>query len=417
MLEEELSPSHLAKVVRALGRFYDFYTLEKGSPTLAEGQLTLMLKQFHEARRFGLPSLGWEGVRRQTALVDVRAVSDFTEWCSVNFGHVAANPRETVMVSSLKLKEQKNIQFRNAGRGGWDFLYHLHAATSEGQGLTAAAAFSPSGKKVRRTYSPDYFPSDQIWPMITACPSLRDKLYLILLFFGGLRISEPLHLFVTDVSIRADGVAQVVLGHPKEGQFKWVDSNGNRRTGTRQFFLNERYQLGPRHVLPENHPLHAGWKGMTADSPAKAESVVHWLREDAGRLFAKLHAEYMRKERAHISDNHPYYFVNLQPGEFFGGALKLSNISKAFYRAAQRVGLSSETPGINPHGARHFYGFYCASILELPLEKTNKIMHHASMQSTEVYYSLSAEAVRKALKLAQERLEQNHLEPVAAVEK
>jgi integrase len=58
---------------------------------------------------------------------------------------------------------------------------------------------------------------------------------------------------------------------------------------------------------------------------------------------------------------------------------------------------------VNPHGGRHFYGYYCASVLRLPVETTQKLMHHSSISSTEIYYALTAEAVRAELLAAQEK--------------
>jgi integrase len=84
--------------------------------------------------------------------------------------------------------------------------------------------------------------------------------------------------------------------------------------------------------------------------------------------------------------------------------LKLSNISKAFNRAAERINLSTKQPGVNAHGARHFFGYYCASVLRLPVETTQKLLHHQSVMSTQVYYSLSIQAVRDDLLKAQARL-------------
>ena len=96
MLDEGSGPSSLSKSVAALGRFYDFYMLERKGETLAANELHLVLKQFHEARRFGLASLGWDPVNPATAADDVRAVSEFTDWCSDNFGHVPVIMTATV---------------------------------------------------------------------------------------------------------------------------------------------------------------------------------------------------------------------------------------------------------------------------------------------------------------------------------
>jgi integrase len=404
MLDEEVGPSSLAKAVSAIGRFYDYYKVERHGVALAPEELRLMLKQFYEARRFGLVSLGWEPVKVDTADGDVRAINEFTDWCSENFGHASVNERESVLVSSLNLPEQKAFQLKLSSRKNWDFLYHLTPSTQEGKGVRSRRPFSPKrGKSRKPTGAQKYYPPLKVWSTIAATPLLRDKLYLLLLFFGGVRISEPLHLYATDVSIQPDGTARVVLGHPQDGAYEWVGVDKRRRRGNRATFLLERYGLGPRNLLASTHPLHAGWKGMMADDGKRSESVVHWLRDDASRLFAKLHAEYVRTMRSKVPDTHPYYFVNELDGDTYGQPLKMSNISKAFDRAAKRVGLSVKQDGVNPHGGRHFYGYYCASLLRLPVETTQKLMHHSSISSTEIYYALTAEAVRAELLAAQQK--------------
>jgi integrase len=125
--------------------------------------------------------------------------------------------------------------------------------------------------------------------------------------------------------------------------------------------------------------------------------------KNISRLFAKLHVEYVNSVRRKVTDNHPFYFVNESERDF-GEPLKLSNVSKAFNRAAKRVNLAPTLPGVNPHGARHFFGYYCASVLRLPIETTQKLLHHQSILSTQVYYALSNEVVRDELLRAQARM-------------
>lgn len=404
MLDAQVGTSSLSKLVAAVGRFYDFYMTEHQGAVLAPDELRLMLKQFFEARRFGSPTLGWKPVKVTTAAADIRAISDFTDWCSNNFGHVAVNPQERVLVANLNLTEQKSVAAASTSRQKWDFLYHLRHSSAKVTNEITRRPFAPATRKRKRTNGlQKHYPPEKVWLTIASTPSLRDKLYLLLLFFGGLRISEPLHLFASDVSVQADGTARVTLGHPQDGSYQWVGRDSCRHAGNRAGFLAERYSLGPRNLLAEKHPLHAGWKGMMSDTPKRSESVVHWLREDASRLFAKLHSEYVRTIRGRLPDTHPYYFVNERDGDFYGQPLKMSNVAKAFSRAATRVGLSSKDDGVTPHGSRHFYGYYCASILRLPVETTQKLMHHESILSTEVYYALSGDAVRTELIRAQER--------------
>lgn len=404
MLDAEVGTASLSKAVAAVGRFYDYYMVERQGSALAANELRLLLKQFFEARRFGADALGWEPVKAGTAADDVRAVSEFTEWCSENFGHVAVNPRERVMLAHLNLAEQMTLALSATLRKKWDFLYHLAPARAEANGAVTMRPFAPGkGRSKRTTGLQKHYPPEKAWATIASTPRTRDKLYLLLLFFGGVRISEPLHLFASDVSVQADGTARVVFGHPQDGAYLWIGRDGKRQRGRRATFLAERYGFGPRNLLGETHPLHAGWKGMMQDDPSRSESVVHWLRDDASRLFARLHAEYMRTVRSRIPDMHPYYFVNERADESYGGPLKHSNVSKGFTRAAVRVGLSAADDGVNPHGARHFYGYYCASVLRLPVETTQRLMHHESIQSTELYYALSGEAVRTELLRAQAR--------------
>ncbi len=404
MLVEGTGTSTLAKAVSAIGRFYDYYQLEKNGAPLAPDQLRLLLAEFYEARRFGKASLGWDAVKVATAAADVRAVSDFTEWCTNNFGHAPVNPKERVLVDQLNLREQKTQELKLTSRKQWDMLFHLAPAFDEAKGVVTQRAFDPARGRRNKAFTDNkHFPPDMVWEAVLKTPSLRDKLYLLLLFFGGLRISEPMHLFASDISIQADGTARVVLGHPQDGSYQWIGRDRIKKVGNRVTFLQQKYGLTSRNLLAEKHPLHAGWKGMMADDKKRSESVVHWLREDAGRLFARLHAEYVRTVRGKLPDVHPYYFVSEKGEDSYGQPLKLSNMSKAFNRAAARVSLSPSMPGVNPHGARHFYGLYCASVLRLPIETTQRLMHHANVMSTQVYYALSAEAVRKELMAAQER--------------
>lgn len=404
LLDQSVSPATLGKAVSAIGRFYDFYMLEKGGPALRPEDAGILLKQFYEARRYGLSSLGWKPVLISTVGDDVRAISEFTDWCNENLRHIQVNPKETVPLSELKAGDRRNQTARSEHRKNWDLLYHLMPATLEGRGYAHQRGFNPeSRRRQRSTTNEKCYPPDKVMAAIGASSSIRDMLFNLLIFMGGLRISEPVHIFATDISINPDGTARVVLGHPQDGTYSWVGKDRGRRTSSRAAFLAEKYGLGPRNKLGRKHPLHAGWKGMMFDDAKRHQSEVYWLREDASRLFGQLHIQYMATVRSKLPDSHPYYFVNLKNDSNFGAPLTLSNMTKAFRRVAIKVGLSPSQPGVNPHGGRHFYGYYCASVLRLPLETTQKLMHHRSISSTQIYYGLSNAAVRDEIKKAQEQ--------------
>lgn len=399
----------LRRHTKAIGLLYDFYIVVHQSQPLTEQRIQLLIRQFWEARRYGCEALGWMPVSYKTARDDLNAVTVFSDFCSVNFGHAPLNPQEQVLVSSLSSDEFRAWLSKNAHRNKTDLLFHLSPATKEGRGEVMRRAFDPerrSAGRVRSSSTAKHFPPDKVLELILKTTSKRDRLCFMLIFFGGLRISELAHLFVGDILMEPNsGAARVILADPRDGVMQWA-MNGKQRKGTRSAFLLEKYHRVPRSELPERHPEHAGWKGMTMDDVRRKESIIHWTDPRIANLFWKTHAAYMREDRLHIGDEHPYYFITLK-GDTYGSPMKLRSIRKQFYAAAQRIGLDSTQDGVNPHGGRHFYGWYCANLLRLAKERTQKMMHHASMLSTEVYYNLDQATVRHELELAQSRLENN----------
>jgi integrase len=397
-LYEFTSPAEISASIQAIGLFYDFYYLvERGRPVSAE-DLGRVLARFMEAREHGTAELRWDAVQRKTAIDDVRRISAFGEFCANNFGHVPLNQRETKFVEDLNFSDQRRFYFALERRKEWDKLAHLVNSSQAGQGKVSRAQFAPKLRRIKASYERKTFPPDKVLPLINATPSVRDRLYLILLFFGGLRSSEPLHLFVTDITVDPTGSAVVTLGHPETGSYEWTNLHRGKQYGNRATFLAERYSLGPRNKLGKKHPRRAGWKGMAYDRDSRKESYVNWLVPEMGRYFARLHFQYMQETRKHVRDEHPYYFVNEKDDRNFGSPLTLSNTAKMFKRAARRLGLEPDEEGVNRHGGRHFYGYFCASHLRLPLEVTQTVMHHASILSTKIYYALDQAVARDELK-------------------
>jgi integrase len=398
-----VGPDTLLKTCKSIGLLYDFYVLDQGSPVVDSKGMQLLVKKFYTARRQGLASLGWAPVLPQTAKGSLRHITDYSLFCEANFGHSPLNPVETVFIENLSGPEIRSWLARSRNRRHWDMLYHMHGATQEGQGMVTEAAYNPEPREGRPGKSAKYFPAEHVLRFIHQTLSIRDRLCWLLLFFGGVRISELMHLFSRDISQSKDGTARVVFAHPVNGLIDWVGSDGRRREGTRAGFLADRYGLIPRNQLPTSNSTRAGWKGMAQDDPRRRESHVYWTDIRAGRLFWELHRIYMRSTRLRAGDHHPYYLVS-QKGESFGDMLTLANLHKQFERSAERIGLSVRDDGINPHGARHFYGYYSASWLKLGKETVQKMLHHVSPESTTVYYTLDSAVVRTEMLKAQTKL-------------
>lgn len=73
-------------------------------------------------------------------------------------------------------------------------------------------------------------------------------------------------------------------------------------------------------------------------------------------------------------------------------------LKQAWKRALKRIGM--ENSGIGMHSLRHMYGYYCANILRIPIETTQMLMRHASVHSTQVYYTLESSVVREIISKA-----------------
>lgn len=398
------SPSTVLRTAKAIGLFYDYYTLEKKAVPLSDERLRLVLMQFYEARRFGCPSLGWRARKGNTVADEVRYVSGFSLFCAENFGHACVNPREEQFLQAFADVNPLRQAARGHARKAYDLLYHLYPSTKEARGTGKSWRFTPeaNGRPVGQI-SVKHFPVDRVLDFIVQTPSLRDRLCWLLMFFGGLRISELLHIYMTDITLSPDETARVVLSDPRDATYDWTGTDGKRKRGSRSQFLSERYSMSSRNLLGETHPLRAGWKSMLYDDRTQMEAEVYWIDNCIGKIFWKMHCEYMRSLRFHVPDRHPFYFVNIS-GADFGAPLKLSNLEKRFARGAGRVGLRTSLEGVNPQGARHFYGYYCANFLRLPKERVQRMLHHKSALSTEVYYNLDPAVIRQELSKAQSKI-------------
>ena len=102
-------------------------------------------------------------------------------------------------------------------------------------------------------------------PAIYERLSLKDILITILLHGGGLRLSEPFHIFTSDVGTDPQNPNSVVvrLYHPEQGAAPedYVDPiSGRPIPGDREEYLRMRWRMQPR-TLVEGR-FKAGWKDL-----------------------------------------------------------------------------------------------------------------------------------------------------------
>lgn len=369
----------ISKTVGAVGKLRDFYCLVRQRRPIGAGGLKTLLEDFLYAYDNGTV-LDWRPASNQQYLIARRAVCDYVKFVMDN------GPAPWGAVDS---------QFVSACRESWISLSHaqkslLFHTKERSRKKTGGRKRIISGLKQFKQ-----FPPHLVQELIDETINPRDKLLFSMLAYGGRRTSEMLHLFMEDVQAKRDELL-VSLKHPSFSNMTWLNKAHNRLRGQRREYLQSMFNLLPR----QEHgalPTFAGWKGVKFDDEAAMTSQLYWIK-DAGKYMLKLHQDYLHGVRANSKGRHPYYFV-AQDGE----PLTTRALEKQFRLACQRIenkhGVSLRGYGL--HSLRHFYGFYCASVLNLSPLLIQKYMGHMSITSTLVYTHISPAIAEQLLSQAE----------------
>lgn len=394
------SPRNLARHSLSLQRF-SAYWLQHSE--IQHGDA--LLRGFFETLVAGDTSLGWVKLQHRSAVIYFEAVNMFADWLTDD-GQVFLSKAELVHPNP-KVERRLNWHQQLAGfqrRLKTSMLAHLYPSTRQGRGVTKQRRFNPrrdSSRKVSFTKQGSAWGKamqfEEYNRLIRHEQNVRDLLLWLLLGAGGLRLSEPLHLFCTDIDVKGRE-AEVLLAHPSEGMVPTVTASGQMRHILRSAYLDEQYRLKPRHDLPLSHPLQAGWKGMALEDQENVCSRVTWLLPAYGVLFWQAHLQYMKIRSRIVDRSHPYYFVNLRRN--IGAPMTYENAKSTLERAARRLAIRGHK---NPHSLRHMYGYTMQNRFGLPLHVVQRAMRHVSPESTEVYTQPTSMDVRRQLEAAQKR--------------
>jgi len=252
------------------------------------------------------------------------------------------------------------------------------------------------------------FPLELINDLIKAEKSISKKMIYLEFACGGLRISEPLHRFVTDVlpgrtrpmlfpRDTPSELPLVILADPVESLY--TDSlNINSTTNRRQYLLKN-YGLYPRNEI-KNGSLRAGWKGMLYDNGDLKISQIYWSNYYYAKLYFELYKQLMHIRQSvpkSIRDSHPYlYIVDNSKVKQFGQQLTIGNIEKSFARACKKIGLIPYRNKATPHGLRHGYKKQLEK-LQLSASEIQVCMHHKSIGSQAAYALPDSKEINKKL--------------------
>lgn len=245
-------------------------------------------------------------------------------------------------------------------------------------------------------------PGKQNSPRLEERLNLRDILITLLMNFGGLRVSEPFHLFVHDVlpDPYHPERAYVRIFHPEEGLAPpdWLDAKGKPIKCNRAAYLKGKHGLMPRNLYYPTSAMHAGWKGNVVEAEGKFMPVF-WCPTWAGELFMKLWVLYMA-QRSRLRCDHPFAFVTET-----GKPYAINDFMGQHARAVERIGLVvAKMLGTSVHGHRHCYGQRITDYELDPLAR-KKALHHKSLESQVPYTEPDMQKVNRMIEVATQRME------------
>ncbi len=349
--------------------------------------------------------LYWEGTSANHSRLVIRRLLKFSDWLEAEYGTWNMNPWS----ENPSALDQILFWRHWAKRKDGSILAHIKTsndAPTDKMGRT----FAYPAKETVSLVDPKAFPEELIEPLfrrgfsrpgyenhpdIYERMNLRDVLITMLCLFGGLRMSEPLHLWVPDVYEHpfSRGVARVYVFHPSHGIYR---DDASQKQWYRVNYLDQ-ICGGKKPLNLELGRKRAGYKGMVFTDPSDKFAQVFWIDEKYGRIFLKLWDEYLRRDRC-VSGRPewtttPWTFLN-ENNVPMGTLMYVDS----FHRALRRIGVvPQKNMGFSPHGLRHRYGRWMAD-LKLD-EKTQQIMlHHRSPDSPKVYSKYTPTYIENATK-------------------
>lgn len=349
--------------------------------------------------------LYWEGVGLRQTNFMITQLSDFFTWLGREDSPRAPkfNPHYTGNAYDQRIDQQAYQYHRSKA-----FLGHAWSTEPRGNHTRLTR-----GERTPKVFQrrPPMFPEERFEELlfkgfkVAGKYDYRGMLITLMLFSGGLRVSEPFHLYMADVQPHWDdpSTAFVAVHHPSLGYAPnhWKNRTGQR--GSRQEYLATEFGLVPRHLLRTK--LQAGWKHPALDD--RWYMQVHWFPETYGQWFMQIWIYYL-EQVASIQRNHPYAWINVDRNP--GGIYTISQYQKALQNAVERIGLVfGKSYGTTAHGSRHAYGQRArrAGIDPLIIQR---IMHHCSPESQQVYTQPEIAEAMAAIRHGAQILRENHLQ-------
>ncbi|MFZ3527233.1 gamma-mobile-trio recombinase GmtY [Vibrio harveyi] len=356
---------------------------------------TDLLRAFVEALQFGTiqdgqdnSGLFWSPRRSEDVNVLLRHITDYCDYLDTIHGTdlPKLNPLKKANYAEERL--QWCAYYRRHSRS---FLNHL-AKPSRQQFSVVRKIRGPERHLVdiEAVYR---FPEDRIEDLLlhgfvsaSGEPDYGSQLIVMLMHFGGLRLSECFHIYAHDVHLdEKSGSALISVFHPSDGK------SPDKRFSSRREYLAHVYRLKSRNEYSRSHRLYSGWKGPLLTNRNLSFDVMFYPASKAVE-FTLLLQKYLSTKPA---SDAPFLFVNSK-----GNPESKKNFNQKYHRAVQRIGLEpSKQLGTTPHAHRHSYGYRLSKSGFSQLE-IQKAMHHKSPDSCLVYLKPSDDEVRQQMRCA-----------------
>lgn len=349
--------------------------------------------------------LGWSPRSPGDAQQIINRISGFLDWLGKeNPELVKINSRVQLSRSDLAMRENAHFYRRK-----YSLLGHLWKAPE----IHVDNTYRPLVKRAPKvTGEPPAFPADRFDELLErgfrvgGRVNYRDQAITLLLHGAGFRVSEPMHLYIGDVT--RDPLnhqrALVRIHHPTLGEapLDLLDERGKPIRCKRDVYLQQKFGIASRTDLMTKKE--AGWKGVILDENYYMRP--YWFKPDYAEQFLYAWNKYM-EEVADIPlklRRHPFAFMNIHR-EPKGSIYSVAKFETSHGRACERIGLTvSKRLGTTPHGHRHDYG-HRLTMAGFSPAFIKKCMHHSTEKSQEVYTGLTAQEMLNELDAAAKRMQ------------
>ncbi|MBS9403091.1 site-specific integrase [Halomonas sp. TRM85114] len=403
------SKSMMNKVVRSVAMLLEYLEANTEAFTDPEQMFQTFVRRLYSGTtsESGLDPSGlfWVPASETTVKERIDALSAFTEWLATKQGTTPLNPLRKASPHEERLNYAAWFRCNQN-----DFLGHIKDKSIS---TTVKRARSIKGRTLLMRTEDDAiaFPNAKFEAFFTQGiggakdprVALRDKLILLLIHGAGLRISEAMLLWVTDVFEKPEDPSKAIVRiySEREGVAPdgWKNRQGDR---TRKAYLYEKYGRMPRCDMTSTQFL--GWKSRLVDHN-DGYLIAQWFPTDFAQLFMSLWKTYL-KYRASADAHHPYAFISFD-SKAFGNPYTINAFNQNYAAALRRIGLEpNKADGLDPHGHRHNYGrrLTLAGLDPLVIKKC---LHHASLESQVRYTLPGTKHVSDMLNSATEQLEQS----------